>query len=325
MTAVRRSVTVYGRPSRISCRSGRVAESACWAFARMGLPSPHAAKGTLLASFTKRLRMSLAVCLLGVLPALTGCLFVPITTHRASETKNRNLTELTHAQAVELETLRTHSRSTEDQLLQAERAVAQLEEELGINRHQLANFRREREHMHEQFDGLAGHFGRMPPEVSRQLTELSSRFPALQFDPKTGLSKFDTDILFDSGEAELKPVAEEVLAELARILNSAEGRDLRIFVAGHTDNQRIAGGPTREKYPTNFHLSTARAHAVAEFLRGKGMEDQRIGIAGFGPHQPIAPNGTPEDRRKNRRVELFVLAPHVPVVGWTESIPSVYR
>lgn len=302
MSAVRRSVTVHRR-----------------------LPPSCTANKAHCAGLPRRLRGTLAGCLLGVLPAMAGCLLVPITTHRATEAQNRNLSELTRAQAVELENLRTHSRTTEDRLLQAERAVAQLEEELGIHRHQLANFRREREHLHEQFDGLAGHFQHVPPEVGRQLTELSNRFPALNFDPKTGLSKFDTDILFNSGEAELKPEAEEVLSELARILNAPEGRELRIFVAGHTDNQRIAGRPTREKYPTNFHLSTARAHAVAELLRSKGMEEQRIGIAGFGPHQPIAPNATPEDRRKNRRVELFVLAPHVPVVGWTESIPSVYR
>ncbi len=270
-------------------------------------------------------RRFLTLCLLGWLPGLSGCLFVPVTTHRASETQNRNLTELTRAQAVELENLKVHARTKEDQLLQAERSLAKMEEELGINRHQLVGFRQEREQLHEQFEGLTSHFGQVPPEVGRQLTELSRRFPALQFDPATGLSKFDSDILFDSGEADLKPEAEKVLAELARILNSPEGQTLRIFVAGHTDNQRIAGRPVRDKYPSNFHLSTARAHAVAELLRGKGVDEHRVGVAGFGAHQPIAPNATPEDRRKNRRVELFVLAPHVPIVGWTETIPSVYR
>lgn len=270
-------------------------------------------------------RIFLAVCLLGTLPALPGCLFVPVTTHRACETQNRNLSELTRAQAIEIENLRTHARTTEDELLQAERTLAQMEEELGINRHQLAGFRREREQLHEQFDGLASHLGRVPPEVAEQLTELSQRFPSLQFDPSTGLSKFDSDILFDSGEAELKPEAEKVLGELTRILSSPEGKELRILVAGHTDNQRIAGRPVRDQFPTNFHLSTARAHAVAELLRAKGMDEHRVGVAGFGAHQPIAPNATPEDRRKNRRVEIFVLAPHVPVVGWTETIPSVYR
>ena len=55
-----------------------------------------------------------------------------------------------------------------------------------------------------------------------------------------------------------------------------------------------------------------------------GVADSRIGVAGFGASQPVAPNVTAKDRQKNRRVELFVLAPEVPVVGWTDSIPSVY-
>ncbi len=270
-------------------------------------------------------RIALAVCLLSALPGAAGCLFVPLTAHRACQTENRNLSELTRAQAVELHTLRTHARAKEDELLEAERTLARMEEELGISRHQLASFRREREQLHEQFEGLAGHLGRVPPEVSRQLTELSQRFPSLEFDSATGLSKLDTDVLFDSGEAALKAEAEEVLVELVRILNSPEAKDLRILVAGHTDNQRIAGRPLREQFPTNFHLSTARAHAVADLLRGRGMEEYRVALAGFGAHQPIAPNATPEDRRKNRRVEVFVLAPQVPVVGWTETIPSVYR
>ncbi len=82
--------------------------------------------------------------------------------------------------------------------------------------------------------------------------------------------------------------------------------------------------PARERYPNNFHLSTARAHAVADRLRREGIGEQRVGVAGFGPHQPIAPNVSPKDRRKNRRVEIFVMAPDVPVVGWTDSISSVY-
>jgi chemotaxis protein MotB len=116
-----------------------------------------------------------------------------------------------------------------------------------------------------------------------------------------------------------------VLGRLADVLESDEARGLRLMIVGHTDDRRIAGRPIREQYPTNFHLSTARANAVAELLRDRGVAPQRLGVAGFGAHQPIAPNGTPSDRRKNRRVEVFVMAPDVPVVGWTETIPSVYR
>ena len=63
---------------------------------------------------------------------------------------------------------------------------------------------------------------------------------------------------------------------------------------------------------------------VRDALRRLGLEPERMGVAGFGPHQPVAPNLTGEDRQKNRRVELFVMAPEVPVIGWTETTPNLY-
>ena len=59
-------------------------------------------------------------------------------------------------------------------------------------------------------------------------------------------------------------------------------------------------------------------------LQQLGLANQRIGTMGYGPHQPVAPNKSPDDRRKNRRVEIFVMADEVPVIGWTESTPSLY-
>jgi chemotaxis protein MotB len=96
------------------------------------------------------------------------------------------------------------------------------------------------------------------------------------------------------------------------------------MVAGHTDNQLIAGKGVREKYPNNFHLSTGRALAVADRMKRAGLPEQRMAVAGFGASQPIAPNATAQDRQKNRRVEILVMAPDVPVVGWSDSTPSVY-
>jgi phosphoribosylformimino-5-aminoimidazole carboxamide ribonucleotide (ProFAR) isomerase len=70
-------------------------------------------------------------------------------------------------------------------------------------------------------------------------------------------------------------------------------------------------------------LSTARALAVAEFLKQSGLPERQIGVSGFGGHQPIATNSTPEDRRRNRRVEIFVLPPEAPIVGWTETTTRI--
>ncbi len=115
-----------------------------------------------------------------------------------------------------------------------------------------------------------------------------------------------------------------MLTELAQVLQLAEAKDLKIMVVGHTDNMRIVGEAAREKYANNFHLSTARALAVADVLRSQGLPDQRIGVAGFGAHEPVVDNNSATQRQKNRRVEIFVMPRDVPVVGWSDSTQSGY-
>jgi chemotaxis protein MotB len=208
-------------------------------------------------------------------------------------------------------------------LIRTEQELASLEEQLQLDRKRLAAYQHETNELHDEFKTVVNAH-RLPPSVSKQLADLSRRYPSLSFDPATGISKLDTDILFDSGQSELKPNAQAMLAELSQILQTPEGNGLKIMVVGHTDNQRVAGRVAGNRFPNNFHLSTARALAVADLMRRQGLGEQRIGVAGFGPHEPVASNATASDRQKNRRVEIFVMTPDVPVVGWTDSIPSVY-
>ena len=254
---------------------------------------------------------------------LPGCL-VPKAELNASLTENRALTEQTQAQLAEIENLKAHSRALEDRVIHSEKQLALAQERASLDHRRLDGYERERDGLYQQFKDLSYAGGRLPPELSRQLADLSRRFPSLQFDPDTGISKLDTDILFDSGEAELKPAAGQLLDELVRVLKSPAAGDLKLMVAGHTDNQVIVGREAREKYPDNFYLSTARALAVADRMKRAGLPERRLGVAGFGPYQPIASNATAQDRQKNRRVEIFVMPSDVPVVGWSDSTPSVY-
>lgn len=263
--------------------------------------------------------LSLAALALGC-----GCAFVPKSQLTTLESQNRALVEKDRAQEALIQNLETHSRNVEDQLMRAEEDLAMLDERLGLDRKQLVNYEAERDQLHTQVMGLIRGCSAPAPEVRGRLAEISERCPSLRFDPSTGVSKLDTDVLFDMGQAELKPGADDVLRDLVRLLNSPEGRDLKILVVGHTDDRRIAGQPVREKHPNNFHLSADRALAVSDALGRLGLAPERMGVAGFGPHQPVAPNLTEEDRAKNRRVELFVMAAEVPVVGWTESTPTLY-
>jgi chemotaxis protein MotB len=255
---------------------------------------------------------------------LPGCVVAPRTELNAANAQNRGLSEQNRAQLAEIENLRQHNRTVENRLIHSEEQLAVLQERANLDQKQLESYDRERDQLYGQFKGLAFGRGRLPPELSQQLVDLSQKYPSLQFDPETGLSKLDTDILFDSGQAVLKPGAEQLLDELVRVLKSPAAGDLKIMIAGHTDNRLIAGKDVREKYPDNFHLSTARALAVTDRMKRAGLPEHRMAVAGFGASQPIAPNATAQDRQKNRRVEIFVMGADVPVVGWSDSMSSVY-
>jgi chemotaxis protein MotB len=264
----------------------------------------------------------LALIALAASSTAGGC-FVSKSQFTALETQNRVLNEQGRAQLAEIENLKAHSRNKEDQLNRTEQELAAMEDQLKLDRSRLHNFQRETTELQAQFKSVV-QGQRLPPSVSKRLSDLSKRYPSLHFDPATGVSKLDTDVLFDLGQADLKPAAQAMLGELAHVLQTPEAAELKVMVVGHTDNQRVVERSTRERYPNNFHLSTARALAVADHLRRQGLSERRMGVGGFGPHQPVASNGSSAERQKNRRVEIFVMAPEVPVVGWTESVPSVY-
>lgn len=269
------------------------------------------------------IRDGLACLALSSAVACAGCGWVPKTQIAACQTQNRTLAEQNKAQVAEIENLKVHTRNVEDQLIRAEEDLAHLDDQNGRERQKLANFTNERQRLAQQLGTAGG--PAIPSAIGSKLENLSQRFPSLQYDVKSGVSKLDTDLLFDSGDTELKAGGEKMLREFADIFQSPEGRDLKIMVVGHTDTRGIKGREVRERYPTNWHLSAGRAVSVAQRLRQAGIPEDRMGVAGFGEHQPISRNDSADNRRKNRRVEIFVVGPETPVVGWTETHGSVYR
>ena len=76
-----------------------------------------------------------------------------------------------------------------------------------------------------------------------------------------------------------------------------------ISIEGHTDNLPIHS----ERYPSNWELSTSRAvNVLRYFIEKGGISQKRISAVGMGEFQPIAENDTPENRAKNRRVEIVL-------------------
>jgi chemotaxis protein MotB len=108
-------------------------------------------------------------------------------------------------------------------------------------------------------------------------------------------------VLFDSGEAKVKPRALGLLGKIAGLLQVDEVHPIN--VEGHTDNVPIHS----PVFPTNWELSTARASSVTRFLIAKGAPQKRMGAVGYAQLHPIASNGSAPGRSRNRRVEIVLL------------------
>lgn len=105
-------------------------------------------------------------------------------------------------------------------------------------------------------------------------------------------------ILFDHNSAQLSDQAKAQLKLVERILKKHPNREIR--VSGHTDN---TGSKTY-----NQKLSENRARAVVrELQKNHNVDGRRLSYRGYGENQPITNNGTPENRRKNRRVEILIV------------------
>jgi|LSQX01.1.fsa_nt_gb chemotaxis protein MotB len=108
------------------------------------------------------------------------------------------------------------------------------------------------------------------------------------------------NILFDSGKADIKPEAAEVLRKVAGIIRSVPNQ---IIVEGHTDNVPI----NTPRYPSNWELSVDRAVRVVRFLIANyHIAPERFLATGYGEYHPVADNSTVEGRARNRRVNIVI-------------------
>jgi len=148
----------------------------------------------------------------------------------------------------------------------------------------------------------------LPPELDSALRDFATRHPdSVEFDSGRGIVKWKSDLLFALGSDVVMDSAKAPLEEFARIMNSEAALAFDITVVGHTDDTPIGKPATRQKHPTNWHLSAHRAIAVMEILRGYSVTDNRLGVMGYGEFRPLAPNTDAASKSKNRRVEVYVV------------------
>ena len=111
-------------------------------------------------------------------------------------------------------------------------------------------------------------------------------------------------VLFNSGQAQVKPEGLKVLKKVADVLKTVNDKQIRI--EGHTDNVPI-GEKLRQKFPTNWELSTGRAtNVVRYFIEQGGVNRENLEAVGFADTRPVADNETDEGRTENRRIEIVL-------------------
>ncbi len=117
---------------------------------------------------------------------------------------------------------------------------------------------------------------------------------------------FESEVLFDTGRAEINALGRGELDKLAAALSDLE-REIPpeiqwvMRVDGHTDKRPVQGAGI---YRSNWDLSAARAISVVQYLVTRDVSPQHLVAAGFGEFQPIDTGDSEDALRRNRRIEL---------------------
>jgi len=149
---------------------------------------------------------------------------------------------------------------------------------------------------------------KLQSELAEQLADLQDALDQEVQDGLVTLERKESSIIvriqekgsFGSGSARLDPEFHEVMARISKVLATKPGK---ITVAGHSDNIPISTG----RFRSNWELSSARAVTVLHsMLRNKDIVEDRVVVEGFADTQPLVDNDSPQNRAKNRRVELIL-------------------
>jgi type VI secretion system protein ImpK len=108
------------------------------------------------------------------------------------------------------------------------------------------------------------------------------------------------DGLFEPGSALPDPARGPLMQRIGAALNQTPGL---VVVTGHTDDQPIRS----LRFPSNWHLSQARADSVRALLLAQGLPASRVRAEGRADSEPVADNSTAANRALNRRVEIALL------------------
>lgn len=138
----------------------------------------------------------------------------------------------------------------------------------------------------------------LAPEIAQGLVSVADL-------PGKSVITLHGDGMFGSGSADVSSGFYPLLNRIGDALKTVPGR---VVVAGHTDDQRIVSA----RFPSNWHLSQARAEAVKQVLAARTGTPDRFVAEGRGDTEPLVPNDSAASRARNRRVDVTVFASGAP-------------
>ena len=152
-----------------------------------------------------------------------------------------------------------------------------------------------------QKDREASEFIALKKQLEQELNQSQIQFSQLK--NKMRVINLTSEVLFNSGSAEIKPAGQKVLLLIASTLNKYPNR--QVFIEGHTDDIPMKNS---SNYNSNWELSSARAISAAEILqKNNQVSPGRLRVVGHSEFKPVVSNETEEGRRLNRRIEIRLL------------------
>ncbi|MBF0177259.1 MAG: OmpA family protein [Magnetococcales bacterium] len=209
----------------------------------------------------------------------------------------------------------------------------QLRQATDVQKDEVEKIRQERDALRQTVERLNGADASRRKLIEDVAERLHKEGIRVSLDMENGILHLPEEILFDSGSHELKPEGRHAIDVLAKALvqvlpcyamvpaqvtpaacagSTAGNRVETIFVEGHTDN---TGTDTDQGKIYNWNLSTLRAIATFGLLDANpelgqlvnASENPIFSVSGYGWRRPVAGNDSPDNKRKNRRIDLRIV------------------
>ena len=218
-----------------------------------------------------------------------------------------NGTRLTWLAGITLTVLATGCSTKDKQrIAMLENANRNLTARLNQTQAQLDQTARDRQNLEARLAAAQGRISGLETELASIPEPQPAAAPGWTATPAGAMIAIESGILFQPGRATLRPEAQRTLD---RIVSNIRGdyADKDILIFGHTDDRPIQ----KSGWDDNYQLSTERALAVTRYLIDRGVPPARVVACGWGEHHPREPNASEASRLKNRRVEIYAIAPEI--------------